>query len=69
MLSFLKSIFIAIGALLLAALVGAAAFRVDRPLRMAVSVVAHDLCSKAFISGTDPRQAFADSLAPREGLS
>jgi CubicO group peptidase (beta-lactamase class C family) len=66
--SFLKSIFIVMGVLLLAALIGAAAFRVDRPLRMAVSVVAHDLCSKTFISGSDPRQVFADSLAPREGL-
>jgi CubicO group peptidase (beta-lactamase class C family) len=68
MRNFTKSIAIILAVLLAACLVAGAGFRVDRPLRMAVSVVAHDLCSKTFITGADPRQVFADSLAPREGL-
>jgi CubicO group peptidase (beta-lactamase class C family) len=65
---FLKVVLISIAGLLLAAVVAGAAFRIDRPLRMGVGVVAHDLCSKTFISGLHPDQVYADSLAPRQGL-
>lgn len=62
-----KSIAIALAAVLAVLLVVGAAFRVDRPLRMGVSTVAHELCSRTFISGLDPRQVFADSIAVRDG--
>lgn len=65
---FPKVVSFTIAGLTLAAVVAAAAFRIDRPLRMGVSVVAHDLCSKTYISGLDPDRVFADSLAPRQGL-
>lgn len=57
---------------LLAALVLATAacsvFRPDHALRVATGVAAHDLCSETFVSGLDPEQIFAESLAPRPGF-
>src|SRR5215471_3466300 len=43
-------------------------FRPDRALHVATGAVAHDLCSETFVSGLDPDQTFAESLAPRPGL-
>lgn len=43
-------------------------FRPDRALRVATGVAAHDLCSETFVSGLDPDQVFAESLAPRPGF-
>jgi CubicO group peptidase (beta-lactamase class C family) len=43
--------------------------RPDRPLRIGTGTVAHDLCSGVFVSGLGPDRVFADSLAPRAGLS
>jgi CubicO group peptidase (beta-lactamase class C family) len=65
---FFRTLLIIVALLISTVLIAAAVFRVDRPLRIGVSAVAHDLCSKAFISGLDPDQVFADSLATREGL-
>lgn len=55
-------------ALALLSLAGCAALRPDRALRTATGTVAHDLCSQTFVSGLDPDQTFAESIAPRPGL-
>jgi CubicO group peptidase (beta-lactamase class C family) len=65
---FFRTLLIIAGLLLCAVLIAGAVFRVDRPLRIGVSAVAHDLCSKSFISGLNPDQVFADSLVTRPGL-
>ena len=51
-----------------AALVAIILARPDRPLRIGVGTVAHDLCSATFVSRLDPDQVFAESLASRAGL-
>lgn len=48
-------------------LVAAAYFRVDRAIRVATAVVAHNVCSKTFVSGFDPQAVFAETME-REGL-
>jgi CubicO group peptidase (beta-lactamase class C family) len=60
---------IAIGlALFIAVLVGASvAFRPDRAIRVATSYVAHNICSKTFISGQDPQNVFAE-VSDRAGI-
>jgi CubicO group peptidase (beta-lactamase class C family) len=40
---------------------------IDRALRVATGVVAHDVCSKTFISGFDSQIAFAETIA-RQGV-
>src|SRR3954453_21425248 len=46
----------------LAALAGASLFfRPDRAIRVATGVVAHNVCSKTFVSGLDPQTAFAET--------
>jgi CubicO group peptidase (beta-lactamase class C family) len=57
------------GAVFAAILLAGVLLRPDRPLRIGTGVVAHDLCSGVFVSGLDPDRVFADSLAPRAGLS
>ncbi|MFB9266167.1 serine hydrolase domain-containing protein [Bradyrhizobium erythrophlei] len=53
---------------LLAVPVAAAAyFRVDRAIHVATGVVAHNVCSKTFVSGFDPETVFAETME-REGL-
>jgi CubicO group peptidase (beta-lactamase class C family) len=42
-------------------------FRPDRALRVATGVVAHDLCSKTFISGLDPEMVMAETVT-RSGI-
>ncbi len=42
-------------------------FRVDRAIQVATGVVAHNVCSKTFVSGLDPQTVFAETME-REGL-
>ena len=60
---------IAIGlALFIAALAGATVhFRPDRAIRVATSYVAHNVCSKTFVSGLDPQSVFAE-VSDRAGI-
>jgi CubicO group peptidase (beta-lactamase class C family) len=60
---------IAIGlALSIAALAGASVtFRPDRAIRVVTSYVAHNICSKTFISGQDPQNVFAE-VSDRAGI-
>jgi CubicO group peptidase (beta-lactamase class C family) len=56
------------GGLILAALVAAGAvFRPDRAIRVATGAVAHNVCSKTFVSGLDSQTVFAETT-DREGL-
>jgi CubicO group peptidase (beta-lactamase class C family) len=55
-------------ALILAALVASAAiFRPDRAIRVATAVVAHNVCSKGFVSGLDPQTVFSETT-DRSGI-
>ena len=42
------------------------AFRPDRAMRVATGVVAHNVCSKTFVSGLDPQTVFTETIA-RDG--
>jgi CubicO group peptidase (beta-lactamase class C family) len=42
-------------------------YRPDRALRVATGVVAHNVCSKTFVSGLDPQTVFSETTE-REGL-
>jgi CubicO group peptidase (beta-lactamase class C family) len=42
-------------------------FRPDRAVRVATGVVAHNVCSKTFVSGFDPQTVFSETME-REGL-
>jgi CubicO group peptidase (beta-lactamase class C family) len=42
-------------------------FRPDRAIRVATGAVAHNLCSKTFVSGFDPAKVFSETVE-REGL-
>ena len=42
-------------------------FRPDRAARVATGAVAHDVCSKTFISGLDPQMVFAETMT-RPGI-
>jgi len=42
-------------------------FRPDRALRVATGVVAHNVCSKSFVSGLDPQTVFSETIE-RDGL-
>src|ERR1700738_5712155 len=56
------------GALVAVALaVSAIIFRPDRALRVATGYVAHNICSKTFVSGFDPQTVFAES-GERDGI-
>src|SRR4051794_36044585 len=55
-------------ALVLTVLAAAAIiFRPDRALRVATGVVAHNVCSKTFVSGLDPQTVFSET-SERAGL-
>ena len=55
-------------ALVLAGLVAAGiVFRPDRAVRVATGVVAHNVCSKTFVSGLDPQTVFSETTE-RAGL-
>jgi hypothetical protein len=58
----------AIIAILIAALAGASVyFRPDRAIRIATGFVAHNICSKTFVSGLDPQTAFSE-VSDRAGI-
>ncbi|MDO9563948.1 MAG: serine hydrolase [Bradyrhizobium sp.] len=51
------------GALVLATVAAALVmFRPDRAIRVATGVVAHNVCSKSFVSGLDPATVFAETM-------
>ena len=55
-------------AVLIAALAGAGIhFRPDRAIRVATGYVAHNICSKTFVSGFDPAAVFAE-VSDRAGI-
>jgi CubicO group peptidase (beta-lactamase class C family) len=55
-------------ALVLAVLTAAAiSYRPDRAIRVATGVVAHNVCSKTFVSGLDPQTVFSETIE-RDGL-
>jgi CubicO group peptidase (beta-lactamase class C family) len=50
------------GAVVLAVpIVSCATYRPDRAIRVATGFVAHNVCSKAFVSGLDPQEVFAET--------
>ncbi len=56
------------GALILAVPIALCAFyRPDRALRVATGLVAHNICSKSFVSGLDPQTVFAETTE-RDGI-
>jgi len=62
-----KWTFVAVAVVLGAAIAAGSYFRVDRALRVATGVVAHNVCTKAFVSGLDPQTVFPEIVA-REGI-
>jgi len=50
-----------LAAILAALLASAAIFRPDRAIRVATGLVAHNICSKAFVSGLDPQTVFSET--------
>ena len=58
---------IVVGLLLTALAAAGIAFRPDRALRVATGVVAHNVCSKTFVSGLDPQTVFSETVE-RDGL-
>jgi hypothetical protein len=55
-------------AIFIAALAGASVyFRPDRAIRVVTSYVAHNVCSKTFVSGLDPQSVFAE-VSDRAGI-
>ena len=55
-------------AIFIAALAGASVyFRPDRAIRVATGYVAHNVCSKTFVSGLDPQAVFAE-VSERAGI-
>ncbi len=48
-------------AILVAMVAAAAIFRPDRAIRVATGYVAHNVCSKSFVSGLDPQTVFAEA--------
>ncbi|MEA2862072.1 MAG: hypothetical protein QOC84_28 [Bradyrhizobium sp.] len=57
----------AAASVLAALAVPALIFRPDRAIRVATGYVAHDVCSKAFVSGLDPESVFAETT-DRDGI-
>ncbi|HEV7635020.1 MAG TPA: serine hydrolase [Bradyrhizobium sp.] len=57
----------AVASVLAALAVPALIFRPDRAIRVATGYVAHDVCSKAFVSGLDPESVFAETT-DRDGI-
>jgi len=49
------------GTMLAALVASAAIFRLDRAIRVATGVVAHNVCSKTFVSGLDPQTVFSET--------
>jgi hypothetical protein len=56
------------GALILAVPIAlCASYRPDRAIRVATGLVAHNVCSKSFVSGLDPQTVFAETT-DRSGI-
>jgi CubicO group peptidase (beta-lactamase class C family) len=53
---------IAAAVVLTALTVAAITYRPDRAIRVATGVVAHNVCSKAFVSGLDPQTVFSETI-------
>jgi CubicO group peptidase (beta-lactamase class C family) len=53
---------LAVGAAVLAMLTLAGIYRPDRAIRVATGLVAHNVCSKTFVSGLNPQIAFAETI-------
>jgi hypothetical protein len=53
--------------LLTASMAACVAYRPDRAIRVATGVVAHNVCSKTFVSGFDPQRVFSETVE-RDGL-
>ncbi len=58
---------IAVGLALSALAATIVIYRPDRAIRVATGVVAHNVCSKTFVSGLDPQTVFSETTA-RDGL-
>jgi CubicO group peptidase (beta-lactamase class C family) len=58
---------IAVGLVLAAMTAAAGIFRPDRALRVATGYVAHNICSKTFVSRFDPQTVFAETIE-RDGI-
>ena len=58
---------IGIGLVLAVPLTAGIIFRPDRAIRVATGVVAHNVCSKTFVSDLDPQTIFSETIA-RVGL-
>ncbi|MGB6397282.1 MAG: serine hydrolase [Bradyrhizobium sp.] len=54
---------IAVGLVLLALVASTIIFRPGRALRTATGYVAHNVCSKMFVSGLDPQAVFSETIA------
>jgi CubicO group peptidase (beta-lactamase class C family) len=62
-----KWMVVAFASVLAVPLAAATYFRADRAIRVATGVVAHNVCTKAFVSGLDPQTIFSETVA-RDGL-
>jgi CubicO group peptidase (beta-lactamase class C family) len=62
-----KWTFVAVAAALGVPIAAGAYFRADRAIRVATGVVAHNVCTKTFVSGLDPQTAFSET-SEREGI-
>ncbi|SHL28330.1 serine hydrolase domain-containing protein [Bradyrhizobium lablabi] len=58
---------VAVGLVLTATAAAGVITRPDRAIRVATGVVAHNVCSKTFVSGLDPQTVFAETIG-RDGL-
>ena len=58
---------VAVAVVLGGAIAAGSYFRVDRAIRVATGVVAHNVCTKTFVSGLDPQAVFPEIVA-REGI-
>ncbi len=47
---------------------GCSSVRPNQGLHVVTGLVSHNLCSKVFVSGLDPDQAYAEDLRPRPGM-
>ena len=66
-MSWRKWTFVAVVVVLGAPIAAGSYFRVDRAIRVATGVVAHNVCTKTFVSGLDPQTVFPEIVA-REGI-
>lgn len=57
----------ALALVLVAVMASTAILRPDRAIRVATGLVAHNVCSKSFVSGLDPATVFAETM-DREGV-